>query len=471
MKRVLIITYYWPPSGGSGVQRWLKLSKYLLRFGWQPVIYTPSNPEANSVDESLLKDIAPEVEVLKRRITEPYALYKLLSGKKKTSRIKANAIESSNSKGVASFIRGNLFIPDPRCWWIKPSVRFLKKWLSENKVDAIISTGPPHSMHLIARELHRKTGIPWIADFRDPWTRLFYFKHLNLTNWAKKKHRALELSVLSDASKVTVVTFKMQVDYMRDLKNICGIVNAVCKVECIENGYDPADFDNNTNSALKEEVERIAEITKGKFVVGHTGLLTDSANPPEFWKALGELAAENKEFADKLQIVVAGQTDAQAKECFKQNGLDKYVIDLGYVPHPRAIALQKRADILLLPLRKEPEAAGILTGKLFEYLASASPIIAFGSKRCELEKILKETGAGVLFEYEDSTRGAKDTENAKWGEYAPPIEKKTVKDRIKDIWYIYYKNGSHFDKATNISKYSRITQAEAFARLLNEISE
>ena len=439
------------------MQRWLKLSKYILQFGWKPVIYTPLNPEVNSIDESLLLEVSPEIEVLKRKITEPYAIYKFLSGKKKNEHIKENAIESSNSKGITSFIRGNLFIPDPRVWWVKPSVRFLKEWLSENKIDAIISTGPPHSMHLIARELHNDLGVPWVADFRDPWTRLFYFKHLNLTDRSAAKHRSLELSILSDASKVVTVTSQIREDYVNDIKAILGkfaTPEADDKVVLIENGYDPADFDETTNAALKEEVEKIDFLTKNKFVVAHTGLLTNSANPPEFWKALGEFAAENQEFKNALQVVVLGQTDNEAKECFAQNGLDKLVLDLGYSPHPKAVALQKRANLLLLPLRKEPEAKGILTGKLFEYLASGSPIIAFGYKGCELEKILNETSAGVMFEYK---------------RIAQENNCERIKKEIERVWAAYKAGAPLKNTSANISKYSRSAQAEAFAKLLDKI--
>lgn len=196
-KRVLIISYYWPPTGGSGVQRWVKFAKYLPSEGWQPVIYTPLNPEAITVDESLISEIPPEVEVIKRKIFEPYNIYRALTGKKgRTAQSgEVNPINSqkkSFTQKVSMWIRGNMFIPDPRCFWIGPSVRFLKKYLKEHPVDVIVSTGPPHSMHLIARKVARSTGIPWVADFRDPWTKMFYFKHLALSPWAERKHARLE---------------------------------------------------------------------------------------------------------------------------------------------------------------------------------------------------------------------------------------------------------------------------------------
>ena len=171
MKKVLVITYYWPPTGGSGVQRWVKFAKYLPQFGWQPVIYTPENPEMTSVDKTLEGDIPPEAIVIKRPITEFYTLYRRLMGRGDSSVKEVNPInnrERTFKQKLMLALRGNLFIPDPRVTWVGPSVRFLKKYLEENPVDIIVSTGPPHSMHLIAMKVAAATGIPWVADFRDP---------------------------------------------------------------------------------------------------------------------------------------------------------------------------------------------------------------------------------------------------------------------------------------------------------------
>jgi hypothetical protein len=197
MKRVLIITYYWPPTGGSGVQRWVKFARYLPSEGWQPVIYTPENPEQLAVDHSLEAEISEDLEVIKTRITEPYELYKKFlrrSGHSKET-VEGNPVNAQNkslAQKAAMWVRGNLFRPDPRCLWIKPSVRFLKKYLEEHPVDLIVSTGPPQSMHLIGRRLSLETGIPWIADFRDPWTKIFYFKHLSMTKATERWHHRME---------------------------------------------------------------------------------------------------------------------------------------------------------------------------------------------------------------------------------------------------------------------------------------
>lgn len=403
-KRVLIITYYWPPTAGSGVQRWLKMSKYLPQYGWQPVIYTPSNPEAGMTDESLLKDICPEAEIIKRPIMEPYAIFNALTGSRgaKKNRQKdgsgkqagSGAVNPINAVGHKSplmrlslWIRANVFVPDPRCLWIRPSVRFLKKYLREHPVDAIVSTGPPHSMHLIARNLHRSTGIPWTADFRDPWTRIFYFKHLPLTRRSRKRYAAMELSVLHEADRVVAVTDSMVRDFLEELgahENSCG------KFHVIENGYDEEDFAGIT----------AAELPEG-FNLVHTGLFSAEGNPRKLWKVLAELCRENPDFDRDLHLTFAGKTDPEILAAIREAGLERHLTDLGYVPHHEANSLQKAADLLLLPLREEPEAAGILTGKYFEYLAAGRPIAAFGPHGSVLEHSLAATRTGKIFDWDE----------------------------------------------------------------------
>ena len=257
MKRVLIISYYWPPTGGSGVQRWVKFAKYLPSEGWQPVIYTPENPEQLAVDASLEAEVPAEAEVIRRRILEPYGIYKKLlrrSGHSKEA-VEVNPVNAQNKsfvQKVAMWVRGNFFRPDPRCLWITPSVKFLKKYLEEHPVDLIVSTGPPQSMHLIGRRLSLETGVPWIADFRDPWTDIFYYKHLGLSKSADRKHHALEQSVLDEADAVIAVTPLVQADFQAKTQT---------PVHLITNGFDPDDFPKNTEAR-----------NDGKFRIVHTGL-------------------------------------------------------------------------------------------------------------------------------------------------------------------------------------------------------
>ena len=200
MKRVLIISYYWPPSGGAGVQRWLKFVKYLRSFGWEPVVYTPENPEFPETDLSLAKDIPPGLEVIKQPIWEPYDTYKKLLGQKKEDKINAAFLsekkKNSMLENFSVWVRGNFFIPDARKFWIRPSVKFLLNYLETNPVKAVISTGPPHSMHLIAMALAKKIKLPWLADFRDPWTNIDFYKDLRLSARADARHKKLEKKVL-----------------------------------------------------------------------------------------------------------------------------------------------------------------------------------------------------------------------------------------------------------------------------------
>lgn len=405
MKRLLLITYYWPPSGGSGVQRWLKMAKYLPQNGWEIVVYTPSNPEANSTDNSLLKEIPEATTVIKRKIREPYSLYKKLTGKKNSDHIQANLVGSSSTQKrgflqrLSLHIRANWFIPDPRCWWITPSVKSLSKLITQKGdgyFDAIVSTGPPHSMHLIAKHLHSKFNIPWVADFRDPWTKIFYFKHLVISKAGMKKHLNLERSVLQSADKVVVVSEGMKRDFTTG-----EYASFAPKVEVITNGYDADDFSTQTNPALQEFENKVKELAAERFVIVHTGLLTEDGNPDALWKILGKMAKDDSSFAASLMIVTMGQTAEVAKRQIEENGLAKNHTELGYVAHLESIAWQKRANLLLLPLRKEREAGNILTGKLFEYLASGNRILAFGPTDGDLAAVLKETEAGTICEWED----------------------------------------------------------------------
>ena len=293
MKKVLIITYYWPPSGGSGVQRWVKFAKYLPQNGWQPVIYTPENPEFTTIDRTLEDDVPEEAVILKRPIFEPYGIYRRLFGKgdvpvvagedaadiRENIRIKErksevaevnpiNAQEKSLGQKISLWIRGNFFIPDPRCLWIRPSVHFLKKYLKEHPVDVIVSTGPPHSMHLIAQKVAAATCIPWVADFRDPWTKMFYFKHLELTPWAERKHERLEKGVLDGADVVVAVSPLVQEEF-KELTDT--------PVELITNGYDEDDFDDADKEMRVSEEETGSE-NEELFNVVHTGLFAADGN-------------------------------------------------------------------------------------------------------------------------------------------------------------------------------------------------
>lgn len=386
MKRVLIITYYWPPTGGSGVQRWVKFCKYLPQNGWQPVVYTPQNPEQLAVDETLLKDIPDDVEVLKTRITEPYDIYRRLVGKKKSEGI--NPINNSGKKNLmqraALWIRANVFIPDPRVSWVRPSVRFLREYLKDHPVDAVITTGPPQSMHLIGRGLKRTTGVKWIADFRDPWTGMYYFKNLGMSRFAQKRHLALEKSVMDEADAIISVTPLVQKDFRE---------KTLTPVHLITNGFDEDDFTAAENDPKRD-----------RFTLVHTGLFEVDGNPRSLWEALARRCSSDPEFSRLCEIRLCGKVDHEIIETVKEYGLEDNLTLLGYVPHDRIVVEQRNASLLMLPLRIDPEYRKVLPGKIFEYLAARRPILGIGQEDGVAAAVLKDSGAGEMFGWDQTNR-------------------------------------------------------------------
>lgn len=432
MKRVLIITYYWPPSGGSGVQRWLKMSKYLPENGWQPVIYTPEEGEYPILDPSLEKDVAPEAEIIRRPIVEPYTLYKKFLGIKKSETVKAGFIKEEGKKtgwkeNLAVWIRGNLFIPDARCWWVKPSVRYLKEYLKNHPVDAIISTGPPHSMHLIAMKLKEELNIPWIADFRDPWTEIDYYDELRLTKWADRKHHRLEREVLTKADKVVTVSW----DWAKGLGRI-GNRN----VRVIQNGYD---------WQPKSPLER-APLSK-EFTLTHIGVIGPARNAPTLWQGLQEIKAQDEGFSKSLRINIIGQVDQSVTQSLESCDLLENTEIIAHVPHDEVQQIQESAQVLLLLVNNAPNAKGILTGKLYEYLASGRPILCIGPEDGDAARLLEETQAGITVGFED---------------------KEKMKAVVKDLYQRYLDGGLPSNVSEEIEKYSRKALAGEYAKLLEK---
>ena len=432
MKRVLIITYYWPPSGGSGVQRWLKMSKYLPENGWRPVIYTPENPESPVEDPSLLHDVSPEAEVIKRKIVEPYSIYKKLLGIKEEQKVKVGFINEGDRKqgwkeNLSLWVRGNLFIPDARCWWVKPSVRFLKKYLKEHPVDAIISTGPPHSMHLIALKLHKALNIPWIADFRDPWTEIDFYQDLHLSRWADRKHHRLERQVLTQADKVVTIGW----DAAKGLEAL-----GAHSVQTITNGFDN-EIASSTPVAASE-----------KFTLSHIGALGASRNAIHFWEAIGNLVKNDSQFRNDLSIKLIGQVDVSAIETIRANGIMGNTELITYIPHEEINKMQMESQVLLLFINNTPNAKGILTGKLFEYLSSGRPILCIGPEDGDAAHLISEAKAGVTVDFEDKGK---------------------IKAIIKELYDAYKSGTLKGCQNEAIEKYSRKALAGEFAEMMNNL--
>lgn len=387
LKRLLIITYYWPPTGGSGVQRWVKFSKYLPEFGWQPVVYTPENPEQLARDESLLKDIPACAEVIKTHISEPYAIYRRLTGGKAGQEVNpVNAQKKSWKQRLSLWVRGNCFIPDPRVGWVRPSVRFLKKYLREHPVDAVVTTGPPQSVHLIGLRLKKELGLRWIADFRDPWTEMFYYKHLGLSAAADRRHRRLEQAVLDGADKIISVSPPVAADFQARTKT---------PVILITNGFDEDDFRTSSFAPGVNTPQR----PRTEIRLVHTGLFAADGNPLNLWDALAERCEADPDFRARLQIRLAGKVDAAVTDAIRARGLGDNLVELGYLPHDETVREQLEADFLLLPLRREPEYAKVLPGKIFEYLAARRPVLGIGQEDGAAATVLRDAAAGEMFDW------------------------------------------------------------------------
>lgn len=392
MKKVLILTYYWPPSGGAGVQRWLKFVKYLREFGWEPIVYTAANGEIPVLDASLEKDIPPNTVVLKNPIWEPYTIYKRFIGRKKEDKINASFLNENKKTGltekISIWIRGNFFIPDARKFWIRPSTTFLLNYIIKHNITHVISSGPPHSMHLIALNLKKKQPhLRWMADFRDPWTNIDFYEKLMLTNWADKKHHQQELSVLNYADSILSIGASMNNEFI-DMYKLAGGKNTQ-KFHTITNGFDTDDTSRDT--IIKDK----------KFSIAHVGTLVKDRNPEVLWKVLNKLLKEHSDFKQQLEIKLVGKVDIFVKEQIEAFGLSQYVNKIDYLPHNEVIKEQQTSKVLLLLVNNTKNAKGILTGKFFEYMATGAPILAIGPLEGDLADILTKTNSGVMSDFRD----------------------------------------------------------------------
>jgi len=385
-KKILIITYYWPPSGGSGVQRWLKFAKYLSRLGWEPCVFTPENPSFTIQDKSLLKDVPDAVEVIKLPIWEPYQLFfkvQRIFGKKEAGHSDLiSAGKKSFFQSVSSWIRGNFFIPDARIFWVNPSVAFLTDFVRSNQIDKVITTGPPHSIHLIGLKLKSKIpGLQWIADFRDPWSEWDLLDTLAMTPWAKARHRSLEHAVLSKADKVITIA-PYHVNRFRALGKR--------KVELITNGFDAEDFAS------------IRHVRNEKFIIRHIGIVDELRDPRPVMVTLKAICDAQSELTDNVRVEFIGNVNSAFKSFVTGDAvLSKMTSFVGQVPHDELLNIYGKTDLQLLVLAHSAIAPGNLPGKFFEYLASGNPILAIGPVEGDAAAVLAETKSGVIHEHTD----------------------------------------------------------------------
>jgi len=422
MQKVLIISYYWPPSGGSGVQRWLKFAKYLPLYDWKPIIYTPENPYLEIQDKELNNDVV-DIEVWRRKIWEPYMIKDRLFG---TSNIAQTSGVILNKKSIINrclnWIRGNLFIPDPKIFWVAPSVKFLNKKIKKEKIKYIITTGPPHSMHLIGLRLKKDNNVKWIADFRDPWSSLDILDNFYLSNLTKKKHINLELEVIKEAD----ITLTVSENWRTNLNNL-----GAKRTEIITNGYDNDDF-------------KIRNKHSSKFIIGHYGLINHLRNPVKLWKTLNEICQRDSSFKEKLEIHLAGNIDPDIiTEIKSYNHLFSKVKLLGYLTHSEVIDAYHESSLLLLLLFNSSSGVGNYPGKLFEYFAAKKPIIAFGPKGSDTERMLSGIKHCIYHDYDN--------------------------DNIEDDILAVFNNHPNFNNIKVNSDYSRKNLTKNLVKLLNSI--
>ena len=423
-KKILIITYYWPPAGGPGVQRWLKFVKYLPSYGFQPIVYVPDNPTYPIIDEGLLSEISSEAIILKNKIFEPYQIATFFS-RNKTKNISAGIIPNQKKQSfivqLLLWIRGNIFIPDARFLWVKPSVKFLHQYIIANDIQTIVTSGPPHSLHLIGYQLQKKVQVKWIADFRDPWTTIGYHKQLKLSAFAEKKHKKLEHQVLNAADAIIVTSKSTKIEFEK---------LTVKPITVITNGFDT---ENNVKQTLDS-----------KFSLSHIGSFLSERNPKILWESLSELCLEIENFKNNLQIKLIGAVSDAIFQTITDFKLTDCILNLGYISHHDAIAEQRKSQVLLLIEIDSEDTKSIIPGKLFEYLVSGRPILAIGPKDSDFAEIIINTNTGAFFEYH---------------------QKQLLKAKIVE-YYNLFLNQNLIVNAIGIDKYSRKNLTLELTKLL-----
>jgi glycosyltransferase involved in cell wall biosynthesis len=386
MKKVLMVAYYFPPSGGPGVQRVLKFVKYLPEFGWHPVVLTVENGDFPARDESLLAEVPATSTVYRTRIIEPYRFYRTLTGKPADApvdveNIPAQGARRSPAEKLAGFIRSTLFIPDARIGWYLYAVRRGMEIIRREKIDALYSSSPPYTCALIARSLHLRSGLPWIAGFRDPWTdflttpkRWFFPRMID---------RRLEESVFADATMIEAAWSGIIADFRKKYPEA-----DFSKCVHLPNGFDPADY------------PKIKKSNVGPFTVVYTGSMYGKRNPQAFLKAVEELVREKKVDTRKIRLRFIGRFGSEVRAMFASSSIRSSIEVVDYLPHAESIQELLQAGALLLVVDEAKESEEIVPGKVFEYVGAQRPIIALAPEGA-VAQLLRETNAGVVARHQD----------------------------------------------------------------------
>ena len=430
----MIITYYWPPSGGAGVQRWLKFTKYFLEFDIQPIVITVDETLASYpvLDESLLKEVPESIRVVRTKTNEPFGIYKKVAGRKQ---IPSGGFASGNSSSfkdaLMRFFRANFFIPDARMGWNKFAYEAACEIILKEKPVTVITSSPPHSTQLIGLKLKEQFGIPWIADMRDPWTDIYYYKKLLHTRIAKRIDKNYEKKVLENADKVVVVSESIRRSFIQKSKLIKQE-----NIVVIPNGFDEKDFENKT--PIQSE---------NKFIITYTGTIAESYSPYKFFNAIAKLIKNNSDINILFRFI--GSMPKEMHDFLKSNFSAKNFEYIHYSPHEKVIDYMLRSSVLYLAIPHAEGNKGILTGKLFEYLAARKPIIATGPVDGDAAAIISSCRAGKMFEANDE------------------IGILTYLQNLLNEWKI---NKNISVESEVYKKYSRKNLAGQFAELISKIT-
>ncbi|NOX37391.1 MAG: glycosyltransferase family 4 protein [Calditrichaeota bacterium] len=387
MKKVLIVTYYWPPAGGPGVQRILKFVKYLPEFGWQPLVLTVTSGEYPALDPSLEKEVPPECRVYRIRHLEPGHVFRKFVGMPADSRIQVGVLAEKPEnwkKRLAFWIRANLFIPDAKIGWWPFAVREGMRIIRRERPQLIFSTSPPPTVHLIARTLSRRSGLQWVADFRDPWTDIHYYERQKRLPVARALDGWLEQRVLREADRLTFVS-------RLDIEQSFAQKVDPSKCQYLPNGYDEADFQAIPQSPADAH----------RFVLMHVGAVGIERNPVQLFGVLRDWLAEGFITAENFRLVFVGQVAESVRQSIADAGIEPLVEWVPYVPHHQALQQAAGATALLLLITQSRQNRRILPGKTFEYIRLQKPILALGPPGGEVDRILQELRMGRVLDYED----------------------------------------------------------------------
>ncbi len=435
MRRLLVIAYYFPPSGGAGVQRVLKWVKYLRDFDVEPVVLTVEAGAYPKRDETLVRDVPADVAVHRTRSLDPFGAYARLTGRSRQQAVAETSghlgAEASPAERLARWVRANVFVPDARVGWVPFAVQRGLQLLRDEPFDAVLTSGPPHSVHLTGWALHARTGTPWIADFRDPWTDINYYDELPRTSAAHVLDRWLERSVLARATRVVTVS-----PGWRDL--LLGKVDrAPADFAVIHNGFDPEDLGPADVPPLD------------RFTLVYVGSLYGSRSPEVLWRALAALRERGE--IERLRLRLVGRIGDDVLARLDSHGLGAITEHVPYVPHDEAVREMQRATVLLLSVESYRHERGNLTGKVYEYLATGRPVLALGPVEGDAADLLRGTDAGRMLDRDDADG---------------------VAEHIRTLYEAWDRGALPTGAPPEaIAPYSRRAEAGALAALVAEVSE